>query len=222
MYKFSREHLHIGKTIGTFNKCVIDVGCYATGYKGKFYKSKLNVPCIFIDADILALEKLKVDPEDLIINTAISSNDGIGILNIYQECTHSLLETNVEEIEKYIDGFTGERGKKEDWQIRDRIFLPKLRLASIVESLGIQEILALKIDTQGHDFEVIQGLGEYLPIVKFIELEVQIGDFILYKNQSSKRDILEFMEKNNFVLLNTEYQTYGQEENLYFQKKEQL
>jgi FkbM family methyltransferase len=219
MHKFSREHIHIGKSMGDFASCVIDVGCYSTGAKGKFYKNKFNVPCIFIDADVLALEKLKVDQDDLIINSAVSSLDGIGILNIYQECTHSLLETNVSEIEKYIDGFTGKPGKKEDWEVRDRLFVPKLKLSSIIESLKITEIKALKIDAQGHDFEVVQGLEKYINIVNFLELEVQIGNFVLYKNQSSKQDIVTYMEKNNFSLVHSESQTFGQEENLYFQRE---
>jgi FkbM family methyltransferase len=219
MYKFSREHLHIGKSIGNFSTCVIDVGCYSTGVKGKFYKSRFHAPCIFIDADVLALEKLKVEQSDLIINSAVSSSDGIGVLNIYQECTHSLLETNVAEIENYIDGFTGKAGKKEDWQARDRLFVPKLKLSSIIKSLEIKEIKALKIDAQGHDYEVLLGLEEFINIVNFIELEVQVGDFVLYKNQSKKEDILSYMEKNNFQLVHAESQTFGQEENLYFQRK---
>ena len=50
-------------------------------------------------------------------------------------------------------------------------------------------------------------------------LEVQIVDYEIYENQSKKNEILEYLNNNNFELVNTEKQTFDQEENLTFVNK---
>jgi FkbM family methyltransferase len=215
-----RSKIKIGKTNSNFTTCVIDVGCADTGYRGKYYKDYFNVPCIYIDADQLSLENIQTAPEDLLILAAISSISGIGRFNIYQEYTHSLLDINFTEISKYIDGFTGNPASEKDWQKRMELFVPKLTLESIIESMKIKKVHALKIDTQGHDFEVVRGLGKFIKIVDLIELEVQLTEFELYKNQSSKKEILEYMDSWGFELANEEFQTFNQEQNLLFKNKE--
>lgn len=216
MRDLNRNSLKIGKTTGNFETCIIDVGCADTGYAGKKYKTILNLPCIYIDADQLALEKIDIDPDDLCILAAISSTNGIGKFNLYQEYTHSLLEIDLNNIEKYIDGFTGKPSNRSDWEKRGQLLIPKLSLESIIESMSITKIKMLKIDTQGHDLEVIKGLGEYISIVDYIMCEVQNTKFELYINQSSKSELLQYMQKHNFSVVDWQTQSFGQEENLTF------
>lgn len=216
MKDLNRESLTIGKTIGNFESCIIDVGCADTGYVGKHHKKIFNVPCIYIDADQVALEKFIPEPDDLCILAAISSTNGIGKFNLYQEYTHSLLEINLDEIEKYVDGFTGKPSLMKDWKKRDQLLIPKLTLQSIIESLGIKNIKLLKIDTQGHDFEVIKGLGTYITFVESLMCEVQTTDFELYLNQATKDELCNYMQAWNFSLVDSQTQSFGQEENLTF------
>lgn len=208
----------VGHSQGDFRECYIDIGSSHNAPRGKLFKKKFFLPGIYIDADIQALEKLPIDKSDLKLNCAISSESGVKRLNLYQQGTHSLLEANVDEIEKYIEGYTGKPAEKSKWTAHDHVFVPTLRLTDIVNTLGIRKIVALKVDTQGHDLEVIKGGLEILPFVNYIEMEVQICDFEVYKKQSQKQEILEYMGSNGFELALSEKQTYDQEENLYFIK----
>ena len=206
----------VGYSKGDFSECYIDIGSSHNAPRGKVFKKKFSLPGIYIDADIQALEKLPIDKSDLKLNCAISSESGVKRLNLYQQGTHSLLEANVDEIEKYIEGYTGKPAEKSKWTAHDHVFVPTLRLSDIVNTLGIRKIAALKIDTQGHDLEVIKGGHEILPLVNYVEMEVQICDFEVYKKQSKKQEILEYMASSGFELALSERQTYDQEENLYF------
>jgi FkbM family methyltransferase len=219
MKDLDRSSIRVGKSKGNFERCIIDVGCADTGYRGKFYKSQFNVPCIFIDADQLSVEKIKVDNDDLVILAAISSSNGIGSFKIYQEYTHSLLDVNTEEISKYIDGFSGVSATEKDWTARMELFVPKLTLESIIDSMKIKKVHALKIDTQGHDFEVVKGAGKLIKLIDYIELEVQVTDFDVYKNQSNKEDLMAYMTSWGFELVGSGFQTYNQEQNLLFKNK---
>lgn len=209
----------IGVTNGNFSKCIIDVGTSYNAPRGKFFKKKLKLPCIYIDADRQSLNKLKIDKDDLKLNVAISSTPGLAQFNYYQPGTHSLLETNLQDITKYIDGYTGKPAIKGNWAPVKKEYIPKITINNIVTEMRIDSIEVLKIDTQGHDFEVIKGCGESLNVTKYIELEVQTTEFEIYQGQSKKNELLDYMEKKGFELVRTEIQTYGQEENLIFINK---
>lgn len=74
----------------------------------------------------------------------------------------------------------------------------------------------LKIDTQGHDLNVIKSLGPFLKNVKELVCEVQIVDFELYENSSKKKDLLEYMKNNNFSIWKIQKWSHNQEENIWF------
>lgn len=73
------------------------------------------------------------------------------------------------------------------------------RLDNFIEENQIDHIDYLKIDTQGSDLKVIKSLGRMIACVHTIELEFQ--EKPLYKNSPSKEEIIEFMNKNYFVLV---------------------
>ena len=88
-----------------------------------------------------------------------------------------------------------------------------------ISILTIQEIVALKIDAQGHDLEVVRGIGDHLDKINYIELEVQIVHNELYKNSSKKDEVLSFLISRGFDLVHQSDQSYGQEQNLCFLQK---
>jgi FkbM family methyltransferase len=173
---------------------------------------------LFIDADQVALHKLQVSADDLIINAAISSRNGIGKFNIYKhQGTSSLLEIDLNNATSWKIGNTN--STQDDWKCQEVNLVPMITLSDIIETLQIQEIVALKIDTQGHDFEVIRGLGHHLDKVNYIELEVQIVTNELYKNSSKKDEVISFLTDKGFNLVQEAYQSQDQEQNLYFLQK---
>lgn len=212
----SRDHLKIGKTSGDFSRCVIDVGCHWSGLNGKRYKSQFNVPCIFIDADQFALDNLSIEKDDLMILAAVSSSPGIGCFHFYLEQTHSLNEIDYDTIEQYRDGYTGQPVVLKDWTEQERRYIPKITLESVIRDLNIQEVCALKVDAQGHDLEVVKGLGSMIKRVSILELEVAVTEFNIYKNEHKKQETLTYMNSWGFELVTANRQSYGQEENLVF------
>ena len=97
------------------NKYIIDVGTSHNAPRGLELKKQYGYPVIFIEANKQALDRVPSDEKDIKINAAITSYDGEVQFNYYQDGTHSILETNLEEIHKYIDGYSGFSAKVNDW-----------------------------------------------------------------------------------------------------------
>ncbi len=179
-------------------------------------REKLGVPVLFVDPDATALERIDATPQDIKVAAAISSFDGEALFHFYQDGTHSLLETNKEEIHKYIDGHTGKPALLEEWTAKKSEFVQCFTLRTLVNRFGITSIEFLKIDAQGYDLEVLKSLGECLSMVRHFEVEVQVTDFEVYKGASRLSDVMEFALRNGFELIHSEYQTHGQERILIF------
>ena len=74
----------------------------------------------------------------------------------------------------------------------------------------------MKIDTQGHDLEVIKSLGEEIKRVKEITAEVQIVETEVYKNSSKREDLLEYMKEKGFSIWKIQPWSHNQEQNIWF------
>jgi len=201
------------------NQYIIDVGTSHNAPRGIELKKQYGYPVIFIEPNKEALDKVPLEENDIKINAAITSYDGETEFNYYQDGTHSILKTNLEEIHKYIDGYTGTNAKVKDWTAWKTEKVKCYKLNTLINQLSIDEIMYLKVDTQGHDFEVIKSLEDKINIVRYIECEVQITDFEIYKNQSKKNELVEYLVNNNFKLILIEKQTFNQEENIIFENQ---
>ena len=195
---------------------IVDVGCASNAMRTMGLRDLFGIPVLFIDPDSAALEQIDAAPRDIKVAAAITSFDGEALFHYYQDGTHSLLETNKVEIHKYIDGHTGQPAKIEDWTARKSEYVQCFTLRTLICRFGITSIEFLKIDAQGHDLEVVKSLGEYISIVRHIEVEVQLTDFEVYMGASKLSEIMEFALGSGFELIHSEYQTHGQEQNLIF------
>ena len=202
--------------MGRFDNCIIDVGSCFDGYLGKKAKELYKLPVIYIEPDLSTFDRLKIDDDDIKLPVAICTYDGITKFNFYQEGTHSILDTNLTDIPKYIDGFTGKPAMPKLWTAHKKTIVPCLTLKTIVEQLNVQHIQFVKIDAQGYDFEIIKSLGDKISLVDELVCEVQITDFEIYINQSKKYEVIDYMKKKGFTLVDIVKQTYDQEENLWF------
>lgn len=197
------------------DRCIIDVGCYRNGVRGKILKQHSGLPVIFIDANQDALNELDVQHDDIKICAALSNRSGITRFNIYPyDETHSICDTNLDNASEWIIGLR--KSRIEEWTPKETRMVPMLCLADIIESLNIQSVAALKIDAQGHDFQVILGLKNYVHLVEYIELEVQIVEKELYQGSSKKNEVIEYLDKFGFVLIAEQNQSHDQEQNLIF------
>lgn len=204
------------------NTVIIDIGTSWGAPNGWRLKRLYNLPAVFIDADIDALRRVPAEERDIKVHGAITSYDGEIEFNFYPgDGTHSVLETNTEEMNKYL--VPGDGGPvpscAEGWTVVRKVKVPCATLKTVIEKLKIDFVQFLKIDTQGHDFEVIKSLGDKFNIVKFIKCEVQVTDFEVYKNQSKKEDVVNFLKEKGFELINISKETFDQEEDLIFENK---
>jgi FkbM family methyltransferase len=96
-----------------------------------------------------------------------------------------------------------------------------IRLDNFIEQENYHNMIIdfIKIDTQGHDLNVIKSLGKYIKNVREILCEVQITNFELYKDQSNKNDLLSYMKENNFEIRKIQPWSHNQEENIWFINK---
>jgi FkbM family methyltransferase len=104
--------------------------------------------------------------------------------------------------------------------VLSRIYINVQRLDSFMLEHNIDHIDFLKIDTQGNDLNVVKSLGQNINSVSTIELEVQLKS--LYKNASTKPEIIDFMNNKNFVLISEQNNNpclQGYEEILTFQRR---
>ena len=92
-----------------------------------------------------------------------------------------------------------------------------IRLDSFIKEYNISQIIDfIKIDTQGHDLNVIKSLGDNIFNVREILCEVQIVNYELYKGQANKKDLLEYLESKNFSIRKVQPWSHNQEENIWF------
>lgn len=107
-----------------------------------------------------------------------------------------------------------------DFVVRDTKKVPVYRLDTWLKEFApdIEEIDHLHIDAQGSDLAVLKGLGEKISIVQSGVVEVpQEEKLKLYKEQHTKQEALDFLEKNGFVLDKVVSQV--NEDNLFFVRK---
>ena len=85
---------------------------------------------------------------------------------------------------------------KEDEYFHSKHFVKVIDLKSFISNYNIKKIEILKIDTEGFDFEVIQGLQNDIYKVKYIYFEHHFHDMFVKKYKFS--EINHFLVKNNF------------------------
>ena len=95
----------------------------------------------------------------------------------------------------------------------------KYFIENIVPNIKIEKIDRFHCDTQGNDLKVLKGMAEYVSIIQHGVIEVpQSTEVMLYKNQHSFEEAVEFLQNNGFKISNINSQQ--NELNLCFDRKE--
>lgn len=104
-----------------------------------------------------------------------------------------------------------------DFRVTSQIDVEVIRLDNFVRQERIFAIDFLHIDTQGTDISVLRSLGDEISRVRSGVIEVpQNREVMLYKNQHTREEAVEFLDKNGFMIWKTVSQQ--NEDNLYFRK----
>ena len=198
---------------------IIDVGACngSEGLKLKRLLKAQNPRVLYIEPDPDAFSGIALEEGDVKLEVAAASHDGTIPFFFYQPGTHSVLQTNLESIQQFRDGFTGLPARADDWTAQKTLEVPCRRLDSLIREHGIERVRLLKIDAQGYDLEIIKSLGAEIGRVEELICEVQISQ-LPYRDASKKEEIIEHLHSKGFLFVKQESQTYGQELNLYFRR----
>jgi len=82
------------------------------------------------------------------------------------------------------------------YDITDEIDVECTTIKDSLDNLNIKELDYLKIDTQGAEYEILKGIGNYFPLL--MKIEVQI--FTLYKDMPNWTEILNYIYKLDYML----------------------
>jgi len=77
--------------------------------------------------------------------------------------------------------------------------IESIRMDKFITMNNIDSIDFLKIDVEGSSYEVLEGFGNYLSIVKSIHIEGEYKE--VWRNQRLFPDISNLLHKNGFVLV---------------------
>jgi FkbM family methyltransferase len=91
--------------------------------------------------------------------------------------------------------------------------VPSFRLENLIKEHNIE---LLKIDVEGHAYEVLEGIGQQLQHVKAIQIETEITH--AFENQKLDEQVHNYLQKNNFVLVDKQRCWAAQYDCLYVHK----
>ncbi len=147
----------------------------------------------------------------VVIPIAIALRDGTAELKLSAfDAASSLLEMD----ERVAASWIGGAGQLE---VVDRLPVPTIRLDTFMNRAGIAHVHFLKVDAQGADLDVIRSAGHRLADIERIQLEVTKKEQ-LYRGAAGAEQAISFMAEHGFKLVERADQTFGQEENLTFDR----
>ena len=111
------------------------------------------------------------------------------------DLTSSLAELN--ENNQYLNIKSRLFGTNLKGMIESKKIVKTMKLNSLIIKMKIPKIDLIKIDTEGHELEVLEGLGSKIKIIKVILIEFHNSSTYLGYN-SKKIEML--LKKNNFKL----------------------
>lgn len=103
-----------------------------------------------------------------------------------------------------------------DYTVRSKVVIQTIRLDTFMKLADLRCVDYLKVDAEGVDLRVIQSAGDRLKDIRKITLEVDVAPDPLYQGAPSRDEIMSFMTKSRFKLIDSESQNAGRQENLTF------
>jgi FkbM family methyltransferase len=153
--------------------CVLDVGAHTGEYAQKLRRAGYKDLIISFEPasdSFRALQNLSKGCKNWkVYNLALGSKDGSVDLNIFPDTVlNSVLPPSELALRRFGENARATRTER----VRMR------RLDSVLPELleGLPDVgVYLKIDTQGHDMEVVKGAREVLPVIRALQSEMSIG-----------------------------------------------
>ena len=178
----------------------LDIGAHLGTYTDLILKNNMNCKILMFEPQIEIFKELKKKYQNqksvIAFNYAISNKNGFRKLYINK---HDLTSTFSKfDLKNRFLNYKAKLFNSSLKEMTKRIEIVKTRtLKKITSEKKIKKIDLVKIDTEGHDLEVLKGLGKKINIIKCILIELHQDT--IYHSYKPKR-IHNYLIKNNFVL----------------------
>jgi 31-O-methyltransferase len=158
-------------------------------------------------------QQTKDYPNYVVTQTAVSDFNGTASFRISGEPSKKEIQTFVDlDFHKFVehnwhgcssllelsDNVLDSWYGRTDMLVLEEIEVNVIRLDSFIQQNNIDHIDFLWVDTQGSDLNVLKGLGDYIHIVNSGTVEAANKPDILYKNQNSKEETIEYLKQCGF------------------------
>ena len=101
---------------------------------------------------------------------------------------------------------------KPEW-VSDLITVDGWRMDDIIKQLHLPTIDLVKIDVEGLGLEVLEGFGDLLQNVKYIQIELETIE--VWKGQTLYEDVVAFMGSQNFSVADNVVLSHNQNDTLF-------
>ena len=178
------------------NKIVaLDVGAQGGFNSDTFFPKKYDRFFDEILIEPIDSEAKKIKNKKFVINKGLWSekikkklyilDNRLGSSSMYEPNINSFDLHNIQE-KKY-----------DDYKITRSIEIECDTLANQLTNLNINSLDYLKIDTQGAEFEILKGLGNFRPLL----IKIEAHFFPMYKNVPSWHKLINLLYELNYVLI---------------------
>ena len=101
--------------------------------------------------------------------------------------------------------------------ISEKVEVDGWRMDGILEYLGIPSYDLVKIDVEGASLQVLEGFGEYLQDVKFIQIELETKR--VWKEQALHSEIVDYLHTKGFSVVDDVILSHDQNDTLFKNNK---
>ena len=179
---------------------MIDIGCHKGKYFDLFSRYYGIEKAILIEPQIKYFhylrKKYRKKKNIKVFNYAVSDKNGYKNFYINHHDLTSSLNT-INQKNSFLKIKSKIFGLKTEDMIRTKLKVKVQKLDFLIEKLKIRKFDLIKIDTEGHELEVLQGGRKFIKKFKIILIEFRHDD--IFKNYNSKK-IHKFIINNNFLL----------------------
>ena len=178
------------------NKIVaLDVGAQGGFNSDNFFPKKYDHFFEEILIEPIDSEAKKIKNKKFVINKGLWSEKIKKKLHILDNRlgSSSMYEPNINSFDLH----NIQEKKYDDYKVTRSIEIECDTLANQLMSLNINNLDYLKIDTQGAEFEILKGLGNFRPLL----IKIEAHFFSMYKNVPSWHKLINLLYELNYVLI---------------------
>ena len=178
------------------NKIVaLDVGAQGGFNSDTFFPKKYDHFFEEILIEPIDTEAKKIKNKNFVINKGLWSEKIKKKLYILENRlgSSSMYEPNINSFDLH----NIQEKKYDDYKVTRSIEIECDTIANQLTGLNINNLDYLKIDTQGAEFEILKGLGNFRPLL----IKIEAHFFSMYKNVPSWHRLINLLYELNYVLI---------------------